>query len=232
MCYYCHKPGHVIQETKKLHNRNQRFPFTHIASSSEAFDQSVQFSIDELAKFHLYQKSLQSPSTPVIAIIESGNPNKSLVSSSSSEWVIDSRATDHMIGNSNLFSTFQSQSSPSTVTLADGSQSYVLSSSTIFPTPYIPLSPILSLPNFSSNLVFVSKLTRALKCYVSFFPNYYLFQDLMMKQIIGRGREFGGLYILDPAVPRPNACSGVTTPFETHCRLDHPSLPLLNKLCP
>ena len=26
--------------------------------------------------------------------------------------------------------------------------------------------------------------------------------------------------------------SGVTTPFETHCRLDHPSLPLLKKLCP
>ena len=47
-----------------------------------------------------------------------------------------------------------------------------------------------------------------------------------MKQIIGRG-EFGGLYILDPIVPRPIACSGVTTPFETNCRFDHPSLPLL-----
>ena len=54
----------------------------------------------------------------------------------------------------------------------------------------------------------------------------------MTKQIIGRGRESGGLYILDPAVPRPIACSGVTTPFETHCRLSHPSLPLLKKLCP
>ena len=38
----------------------------------------------------------------------------------------------------------------------------------------------------------------------------------MTKQIIGRGRESGGLYILDPTVPRPIACSGVTTPFETH----------------
>ena len=43
----------------------------------------------------------------------------------------------------------------------------------------------------------------------------------MTKQIIGRGRESGGLYILDPIVPRPIACSGVTTPFETHCRLGH-----------
>ena len=54
----------------------------------------------------------------------------------------------------------------------------------------------------------------------------------MMKQIISRGREFKGLYILYPAVLRHVACSGVTTPFESHCRLGHPSLPLLKKLCP
>ena len=54
----------------------------------------------------------------------------------------------------------------------------------------------------------------------------------MTKQIIGRGCESGGLYILDPAVSRPIACSGVTKPFETHCRLGHPSLPLLKKFCP
>ena len=54
----------------------------------------------------------------------------------------------------------------------------------------------------------------------------------MTKQIIGRGRESEGLYILDHAVPRPVACFRVTTPFEMHCRLGHPSLPLLKKLCP
>ena len=164
----------------------------HIASSTEAFDQSVQFSADELARFHLYQKSLQSPSTLITAIVESGNPKTCLVSSSSSEWVIDSGATYHMTGNSSIFSTFQLQSSPSTVTLVDRSQSYVLGSDTIFPTP-IPLSFALSLPNFSFNLAFVSKLTQALKCCVSFFPDYCLFQNLMTKQIIGRGCESGGL---------------------------------------
>ena len=54
----------------------------------------------------------------------------------------------------------------------------------------------------------------------------------MTKQIIGRGCESGGLYILDHAVPRHVACSGVTTPFETHCQLGYLSLPLLKKLCP
>ena len=54
----------------------------------------------------------------------------------------------------------------------------------------------------------------------------------MTKQIIGRGRESGGLCILDPAVPKYVACYGVTTPHETHCYLGHPSLSLLKKMCP
>ena len=54
----------------------------------------------------------------------------------------------------------------------------------------------------------------------------------MTKQIIGRGLESGGLYILDLTVPRFITYSRVTTQFETHCRLGHLSLPLLKKLCP
>ena len=140
----------------------------------------------------MYQDSLRSPSTPITAISESGNLNKCLVSSSSSEWVIDSGATDHMTGNSSLVSTFQSQPSSFTVTMADGSQSCVLESGTIVPTPSIPLTSVSSLPNFSFNLMSVSKLTRAIKGYISFFLDFCLFQDLMTKQIIGRGHESGG----------------------------------------
>ena len=173
--------------------------------------------IDELARFHLYQESLKSPSTPIIVIAESGNPDKCLVSSSSSEWVIDSKATNHMTSNSSIFSTFQSLPSTSSVTLVDGSQSCVLRSDTIFPTPSLPLSSVLSLPNFSFNLSSMSKLTPALKCYISFFLGFCLFRDLMTKQIIGRGHESGGLYILDHAVLRLVTCSRVTTPFEMHC---------------
>ena len=164
MCYYCRKPRHVIRDSKKLQNRNHRFPSAHIVSSNETSDQPVQFSADKLAKFHLYQESLKSPSISVTAIAKSSNPNTCLVSSSSFEWVIDSKVTDHMTVNSNLFSTFQSQPSTSIVTLANGSQSCVLDSSTIFPTPPILLSFVLSLPDFSFYLVSVSKLTQALKC--------------------------------------------------------------------
>ena len=172
---------------------------------------------------------MKAPSTPITAIVESGNPNKCFASSSCSEWVIDFGATYHMTGNSSKFSTFQSHPSTSSVTLVDGSQSCVLGLSTIFSTPSLPLSFVLSLPNLSFNLISMSKLTRALKCYISFSLGFCLFQDLMMKQIIRRGRESGGLYILDHTIPRPITCFRVTTPFETHCRFGHPS-PLVKKV--
>ena len=165
----------MIRDCKKRQSRNQKFQSAHIASTTEASDQSVQFSAAELARFQLYQDSLRSPSTSITVIAKSDNPNKCLVSSSSFEWVIDSGATDHMTCNSSLFSIFQSQPSPSTVTLADGSHSCALGSGTIVPTPSIPLTSVLSLPNFSFNLISISKLTRALECYISFFPDFCLF---------------------------------------------------------
>ena len=41
VCYYCHKPGHVIRDCNKRQNRNQKFQSAHIASTTEASDQSV-----------------------------------------------------------------------------------------------------------------------------------------------------------------------------------------------
>ena len=207
MCHYCHNPGHVCQNYRKLQNKNRRFQSVH------------------------YQESLQSASTSITTLVELGKTNTCFISSSST-WVINSGTTDHMTDNSSLFTTFESHPSTSTVTLADGSTSYVLGSGTIPPTPLITLTYVLSLPRFSFNLIFMSKLTRTLNCGISFFLDHCLIQDLMMKRIICRGRESKGFYILETEVPESNACSGVVTPFELHCRLGHHSLPLLKKLYP
>ena len=50
--YYCHKPEHVIRDCKKWQSRNQILQSAHVASTHEASDQSVQFTTEELAKFH------------------------------------------------------------------------------------------------------------------------------------------------------------------------------------
>ncbi|RVW40158.1 Retrovirus-related Pol polyprotein from transposon RE1 [Vitis vinifera] len=56
--------------------------------------------------------------------------------------------------------------------------------------------------------------------------------DLMTKRTFGKGHVSDGLYILDEWVPRPVACVSTASLVEAHCRLGHPSLPVLKKLCP
>ena len=99
----------------------------------------VRVPADEYAKFVEYQESLRTSKPSVAAIAESGNPSACLLSSSS-KWVIDSGATDHMTGNSKLFSILTPHASASTVTLADGSPSNVIGSGTITHSPSLSLS--------------------------------------------------------------------------------------------
>ncbi|CAH9134499.1 unnamed protein product, partial [Cuscuta epithymum] len=132
-----------------------------------------------------------------------------------------------MTGNPSLFSSFHSHLPTSSVTLADGSTSPVLGSGTVVPTSTLPLSSVLSLPNFSFNLLSISKITRTLNCSVTFFPGYCLFQDLLTKQTIGKGHESAGLYILDTSITKGISCLGVGNLLEAHYRLGHPSLPLM-----
>ena len=122
VCHYCNNPRHVRQDCRKLQNINQRFQCA--------------------------LESLKGVSTPSTMLVGSGKPNTCLISSSS-KWVIDSRGTDHMTGNSSSFTTFQPHPSTSTVTLSDGSTSCILESWTIQPTLLITLNSILSLPQFS-----------------------------------------------------------------------------------
>ena len=171
VCYYFHNPSHIHQKCRRLQRKNQSF------------------------KSSPYQKSLKSTSTSITTLVELGKTNTCFISYSST-WVIDSGATDHMTSNSNLFTMVQSHPSTSTVILADGSTSCVLGLGTLHLTPLITLTSVMSLPQFSFNLIYVSKLTHTINCSISFFPNYYLIQDLSTKRIIGRRRKSEGLYIL------------------------------------
>ena len=119
VCHYCHNPGHVCRDYRKLQNKNLRFSYVH--------------------------ESLKGVSTPSIMLVGSGKPNKCLISSSSI-WLIDSGATYHMTCNSSLFITFQPHPSTFTVTIADGSIFCVFESGTIHPTSFITLTSVMSLP--------------------------------------------------------------------------------------
>ena len=175
--------------------------YTRIVGSCRIKSKISVCSLSKITKF---------TSTFISTLAELGKTNTCFLSSSST-WVIDFEATDHMINNSSLFTTIQSHPSTSPVTLANGLTSYVLRSRTKHPTPLITLTYILSLPQFSFNLISVSKLTRTLNCNISFFPYHYLILDLSTKRIIGRGSESGILYIIETEVPNSVAYSRVVT---------------------
>ena len=137
MCHYYHYPGHVHQNCRKLQNKNRRFQTCH------------------------YQKSLKYASTSITTVVESGKTNSCLISSSSI-WVIDSKATDYMTSDSSLLTMLQSHPSSSLVTLVYGSTSCALGSMTIHVTPRITLTSVMSLSQLSFNLIYVSKLTCTL----------------------------------------------------------------------
>nr|CAN76556.1 hypothetical protein VITISV_034790 [Vitis vinifera] len=222
MCFYCHEASHTKKNCKKLQNRNRRNQTANAITSDTAtsldFSEKIVTMItEEFTKYSQYQEALEA-STPISALVESG---KTCLVSSSNKWIIDSSAIDHMIGNHNTFSTFKPHYAPP-ITVVDGSTYKIKGSGTVKPTSSITLSSVLNLPHLAFNLIFISKLTKNLNCSVSFFPDHCVLQDLMTKRTFGKGHVSDGLYILDDTA----------SPVEAHCRLRHPSLPVLKKLCP
>ena len=65
------------------------------------------------------------------------------------------------------------------------------------------LSPSISLSNtrlvssLSNKLLFVGQAIEELNCVALMYPNFYLFQDILTKEIIGRGTKREGLYYMD-----------------------------------
>ncbi|MCR2848017.1 zinc finger CCHC domain-containing protein, partial [Heyndrickxia coagulans] len=65
ICHYCKKSGHVIQDCRKLKNKNQRGTITTIASTTDTSTPTIpvsHISAEEFARFQQYQASLQSSS--------------------------------------------------------------------------------------------------------------------------------------------------------------------------
>ena len=159
--------------------------------------ESYRIKIEDFILFIIRNHSLKFASTSITTLVELGKTNTCFISSSST-WVINFGAIDYVTCNSSFFTTFKLHPSTSTITLADRSTYCVLRSEIIHPTPLITLTYVMSLSQFSFNLIFVSKFTHTLNYSISFFfPDYCLIQDLSTKWVIGRGRKSGGLYILE-----------------------------------
>ena len=93
-------------------------------------------------------------------------------------WIIDTGATNHMTGASNLFTSYTSCSGKDKVHVADGSMAPITGHGSVRCTKTLSLSPILHVPNFPVNLLSVSSITKSLNCRGWFDPSHCAFQGL------------------------------------------------------
>ena len=166
----------------------------------------------------------------------------SISSNTSYPWIIDSGATDHMTGLSNLFFTYKPLSGKQKVKIADGSLSSVAGKGSISVSKTMILKSVLHVPNLPCNLLSVSKLTKDLNCMANFSPSNCEFQDLCTGKKIGSAKEVDGLYYFEE---EPEALSNLSlvdkivsqVPSENeislmHLRLGHPNFSYLKLLFP
>ena len=164
-----------------------------------------------------------------------------------SPWIVDSGASDHMIGNATLFHTYSPSSGNFMVRIADGSLSKMAGIGSVAITDDLILKSVLFVPNLTCNLLSISKLTKNLSCVTNFFSNHCEFQDLESGKMIGNAKECAGLYLLKgPNNPKEQAqvASSVSFPILSnlsnnhsaimlwHYRLGHPNFQYLKKLFP
>ena len=208
-----------------------------------------QQSVDHLLQGELSQLNTSTNTSSSFAhsgnFASSGNLATSVSAFSSHTqlpWIIDSGASDHMTGQPSVFSSYKPYSGHDKVKIADGTFSSVSGKGLVHATSSLPLSTVLHVPSFSTNLLSISRITRDLNCSVTFFPSYCVFQDLLTKQKIGSGSEKNGLYFLDLALNKQGQSSVAhhsTVPTKAteeiwlwHQRLGHPSFYLLQFLFP
>ena len=152
-----------------------------------------------------------------------------LLSSSSTPWILDSGASDHMTGDLSLLSDIIYPKSSTFVTIANGTKTCVKGIGTIHISG-LTFSSVLYLPQFPFNLLSIRKITRDFNCSVTFSSSSCVFQDLQTKRTIGGGYEKDGLYFFQESPPL--ALHSTASPFQWHCRLGHPSSANLRQIVP
>ena len=111
-------------------------------------------------------------------------------------WILDSGATDHMTHNPNQFKTYLPCPSNRKIVVVDGTTTIMAGIGDVQVTSNLVLKNVLHVPQLSTNLVSIQKLTQDLSCRVIFDASFCEFQDQGSKRKIGLAKEHNGLYFL------------------------------------
>lgn len=72
------------------------------------------------------------------------------------------------------------------------------------------ITNVLCIPECKHNLLLVSKLTKDLKCVVTFFPDLCVMQDLFSEIVRGIGREVDGLYNIQLSIKKEGSVKTIS----------------------
>ncbi|KAK2459095.1 putative mitochondrial protein [Trifolium repens] len=117
------------------------------------------------------------------------------IHSNSSNWLLDSGASDHVCSLLHWFNSFHSIK-PLHVNLPNGHTVIVTHAGSVSFSPSLYLHNVLYSPDFKLNLISVAKLSQSLFCVVHFYANKCVIQDMKSKRTIGLGDHVDGLYKL------------------------------------
>ncbi|KAL4289778.1 hypothetical protein GQ457_14G021700 [Hibiscus cannabinus] len=165
-------------------------------------------------------------------------------------WILDSGATDHMCSDFlSLINPLSCLSASRLVFLPNGKHAQITHTSSINLFPNCMLHNVLHIPDFTHNLISVSKLTKDLGCVVLFYPDFCLLQDISSGKMRGIGKLCDGLYYFFPphvisSLPAvcnstvasiPSTVASCTTAQSNktelwHARLGHATYTKLHKL--
>ena len=241
-CIYCGKMNHLPEKCWKQFGKPE-WANNVVSSSTSAPPPSTEGSstptLFTSAEIEALKRLASTPTSPSAhfsaSSAASGTP---ALLATPSTWVIDSGASAHMTGNPSILSSFKPLSTMPPVTIADGRSCPVKGLGSTTPTSTLPLTQVLYVPGFPTNLLSISAITRALFCCVTFFPFHCIFQDLRTGRRIGLGRETGqGVYELVSDEPSSGlqalfVASSASSSLLWHRRLGHPCFDKLQKSLP
>lgn len=183
-CDHCKKAGHTKENCWVLHGKpcDYRQGRTPPQSKDAMVAKKAE---DPFTKEQILNKqsenstSSQSQSVNQSSLTQIGNESFILLSHSElkGSWIIDSGASDHMIGAKELLKDFQVLHTEMAVRTTDGRLSQVQGKGTCPVSSQVKLENVLFVPHLQFNLLSVSKLCRTLNCHAKFTFYSCVFQE-------------------------------------------------------
>ncbi|KAL6311733.1 hypothetical protein AAG906_020728 [Vitis piasezkii] len=137
--------------------------------------------------------------------------------SSSSNWIMDSSASHHVIGDLTNLSHQQPYEGPDDILLGNGlglEITHTGSSKLLATSKSFCLSNVLCVPSIKQNLISVSKFCKTNNTSIEFFPSSFVIKDLKTGARLTQGRSKDDVY---------DRVSVKTSLANWHHRLGHPS---------